>query len=606
MKTTIKKKVVAKKNARQPKKQKERSLTIPEGINENIDESLIDFSPFNRRRLYNQKALEELADDIKMHGVIHNITVRRKTVGRYELIIGNRRVRAARIAGLKLIPAKIVDIPEELAKEIVFSENAHRENKHPLDEAAEIADMQADKKSTKEIALRLGKSESFVCGRIRLLDLIEPFQEMFMADKLTIEQALQIATIAANSQEEFFNDNFEGWQEQEDFELDNLGYALRRYTYDLTRAPFDIKDKKLLPKAGACSNCPFNTATLKTLFPDEATEAICTNKSCYQNKCGAHYQTRLTKLLEEKPAAIILRTGIPDSIKKAIQAIPQAEALPVYDEYNVTAVHAPEPPDKKDYTDDAGEEEPYFDETAFNQALEEYQTDMEEYDQMMKNGEVIKGLCISSTVCNIVYFRNSKRGVGAAPTQTAKAVQEAIKEGVATPELLQGEIARLQEKEKRAKELDREKVQLKVHEQFKEHVSKLTNNRALTDADNVAIRLLAYQSLDYSIRNEVDAVLFIENGLTKDTMYKVHEVLANLNEVQCSYLVRMALASKSDAKYPNTITAYTLYKTAESAGVNVAAIEEDQNKKAVEREKVYKVRVQDLERRIEKLKKEAA
>src|SRR6266542_1488384 len=129
MKTAIKKKVVAKKNAKQPKKQKEVAAVIPEGVNENIDESLIEFSPFNRRRFYNQKALEELAADIKVHGVIHNITVRVKPDGRYELIIGNRRLGAARIAGLKSMPAKIVKIPDDLAKEIVFSENAHRENK---------------------------------------------------------------------------------------------------------------------------------------------------------------------------------------------------------------------------------------------------------------------------------------------------------------------------------------------------------------------------------------------------------------------------------------------------------------------------------------------
>ncbi len=603
MKTAIKKKVVAKKNAKQPKKQKEVAAVIPEGVNENIDESLIEFSPFNRRRFYNQKALEELAADIKVHGVIHNITVRVKPDGRYELIIGNRRLGAARIAGLKSMPAKIVKIPDDLAKEIVFSENAHRENKHPLDEAAEIADMQTDKKSTKEIALRLGKSESFVCGRIKLLDLIEPFQEMFIADKMNIQEALQLATLSPDSQHEFFNDSCEEWQTNDDFELENLEWVLRRYKYDLTRAPFDLKDKKLLPQAGACSNCPFNTATLQTLFPEEAKEAICTNKTCYEKKCAAHYQTRLTKLFEEKPAAIILNTGISDSIRKAIEAIPQAEGLPVYDRYNAMTVKVPEPPDKNDYTDNAGEEESYFDEPAFNQAVEEYQTDMEEYNQMIESGRVTKGLFVSSTEAENVYFMNEKNHGTVATRQTAKAVQEAVKSGVATPELLQGEIVRLQDKEKRAKELDREKVQLRVHEQFKEHVSKLTNNRALTDADNIAMRLLAYQSLDYSGRTEVNSVLFIGNDITKEELY---EVLKNLNEVQYSYLIRMAIASKSDSKYPNNITAYTLYKTAESACVNVAAIEEDQNKRATDREKVCNERIKDLEKRIEKLKKKAA
>ena len=604
MKTAIKRKAVAKKSVKQKEKQVRTSVPIPEGERKRIETDLIDFSPFNRRRFFNEKTLQELAADIAVHDLIHDITVRLKGDGRYELIVGERRLRAARIAKLKTVPAKIVIIADQLAKEIIFSENAHRENPHPLDEALLIADMQQEKKSTKEIALRLGKSESFVFARTKLLTLIEPFQEIFIADKMTLEQALQIATIAPESQLEFFEDNCEGWNEDDDFELDNLGYALKRYTYDLTRAPFSIKDKKLLSDVGACSNCPFNTATLKTLFPEDAKEAICTNKSCFQRKCTAHYQIQLAKLFEEKPEAIVLSTGVAEVIRKTIETIPEAENLPIYDRYNITIVPAPEEPDKDDYTDNTGEEgEPYFDEAAYNQALEEYQSDSDEYNNMIQNNILIKGLMLTPAEAGIAYFTNEKNRVTCAPKQTAKEVQEAVKSGVATPEMLQTEIERLEAKEKRAKEIDREKIQLKVHGQFKELISKLTNNRELTCADQIAARLLAYQSLDYSARKEVDATLLIANDITKEDLY---DALANLSEVQVSYVIRMALASKSDGKFPTTLTAYALYKTAESAGVNVAAIEDEQKQKATERQKVCDQRINDLKDGIEEMKKDAA
>ncbi|QEC69366.1 ParB/RepB/Spo0J family partition protein [Panacibacter ginsenosidivorans] len=604
MKTAIKSKAEINRKTEKPKKQTTKSFAIPEGERESIALDLIDYHPSNRRRLFNQNTLQELAADIALHGLIHDVTVRPKPDGRFELLAGRRRTEASRIACLKTISAHIVDVTDDVAKEIIFSENAHRENPHPLDDALLIAEMQEAKKTTKEIALRLCKSESFVLGRAKLIALIEPFQEIFIADKMTLQEALQLAAIAPESQLDFFEENCSDWKEDEDFELGELSYELRRYTYDLTKAPFDIKDKKLVPEAGACSRCPFNTATMSTLFPDEAQHAICTNKACYHNKCSMHYQANLVALFAEQPAALVVSSNIAESLKKAVEQFPAANGLPIYDRYNVQLVNAPQLPDKADYTEDNEDgSETLFDETAFAQAMEEYENDLHEYNQMIEKGTIIKGLQITSGEMAIVYFIEGRYTVSSStPKQTAKEVQEAIKAGTVTAELLQGEIERLETREKRAKELDREKVQLRVHEEFIKQI-KSPSETALTQADHIAARLLVYHSLDYTNKNEVDKALQLKDAQTNEGLY---QLLAALTDVQFSYLIRMALAGKSDSKFPNNITAYTLYQTAAAAGVDVGAIESLQQQKAIERQKTCDENINKTRERINQLEPQEA
>lgn len=603
MKTTIKKKAAAKKTAA-TKKTVTAVVQLPEGERKSIGIDLLDYHPSNRRRFFNQTALQELAADIALHGLINDITVRPKPDGRFEVLAGRRRTEASRIACLQTVHAHAIDVTDDVAKEIIFSENAHRENPHPLDDALLIAEMQEAKKSTKEIALRLCKSESFVLGRAKLIALIEPFQEMFIADSMSLQEALQLAAITPESQQEFYNENCSSWQTVKDFSLGNLSYELRRYTYDLLKAPFDIKNKKLNPVAGACSACPFNTATMSTLFPDEAKQAICTNKACYHNKCSLHYQLRLAELFAENPQAIVASSHMAEPLKRAVEQYPAANGLPVYDRYSLQIVTAPQPPDKNDYAGDSEEgAKRYFDETGFEQAKADYESDLYDYNQMIENGTIIKGLQVTSAEMAIVYFIEGKYTERQqVPRQTAKQVQEAIKAGTDTPELLQAEIDRINEREKRSKELDREKIQLRVHEAFTQHI-KSQPELVLTPEDQLAARLLVFQSLDYAHRCEVEKTLNLKEAPDNEAL---NRMLAGLTEAQYSYLIRMALAGKSDSKFPNNITGYVLYQTAAGAGIDVAAIGSAQQQKATEREQNCNERIQDLEKRIEAMKTQAA
>jgi ParB family chromosome partitioning protein len=576
-----------------------------------IKTDAIDFSPLNYRKYFSEAALNDFAEELKQHGIISPLTVRvsKDNKNKYELVAGERRLRAARIAGLPTVPAAIVSLTDEQVTEIQLAENLQRENPHPMDEANAVKMMQDTGKTIEEIALRLGKSKQFVYVRLKLLGLIEPIREMFFADAINIQQALEIATISTEGQEDFFKDHCTKWK-QKNFELNDLHWYLRPYRYDLKNAPFDTKDKKLLPDIGACTGCPFNSATVKSLFPEYAKQAVCTNAACYRNKCTASLRNGFINSLQLHVPAALLFNGEPsEQVQAFLNELPEPSALPHYDYQQITVLQTPEEPDKEDYTDSYNEEEEtVFDTEGYEAALQEYKTEMTEYRQNLESGNYKKGLLERNGDFYPVLFspeppaRNSYDHFGRGIT--LKSVQEALKAGTATPELLQQAIDGTLQREERAKELDRDKIQLKIHEQFTETFKVLENNEGLTAADLVALRLMVYQSLDYSGRQEVNRVLFEETGKQEENANEsFYEKLQSLTDGQFSYLIRMAIACKSESKYPKNETGFVLYKVAADAGIDVQKIEQEQQEKAEARSDRMKTRIKELEKKAVKLKK---
>lgn len=182
---------------------------------------------------------------------------------------------------------------------------------------------------------------------------------------------------------------------------------------------------------------------------------------------------------------------------------------------------------------------------------------------------------------------------------TAKVVQAAIKEGTATTELLQGEIARIEEREKRLREIDREKVQKTIHELFTKKIEE-TKSFKLTEADQLAARLLIYEGLDYSARARVNAALF-SGSKSGDTLQR----LEGLSESEWALLIRMALLSKPESKYSNSNLAPCLAQVAKAAGLDTEAIQKAQDAKAKERKEKQAARIKDLKKRMGGLKKAA-
>lgn len=131
------------------------------------------------RKIFDEKALSELADSISQHGVLQPLVVRPLTNGGYQLVAGERRWRAARIAGLSEVPVIIKELTDEETIEIAMIENLQREDLNPLEEALGYSYMMEELKITQEEAAeKVGKSRPAIANALRLLKLPEEIQEM--------------------------------------------------------------------------------------------------------------------------------------------------------------------------------------------------------------------------------------------------------------------------------------------------------------------------------------------------------------------------------------------------------------------------------------------
>jgi len=137
-----------------------------------------------------QETLAELAESIKAQGVMQPILVRPLTAGRYEIIAGERRWRAARMAGLATVPALIRDIPDQQALAAALIENIQREDLNPLEEAVGIQRLVQEFALTHQaIAETLGRSRTAVTNLLRLLELAPPVRELLSQGQLDMGHA---------------------------------------------------------------------------------------------------------------------------------------------------------------------------------------------------------------------------------------------------------------------------------------------------------------------------------------------------------------------------------------------------------------------------------
>lgn len=146
-------------------------------------------NPYQPRKNFDERALQELADSIKEHGVFQPI-IAKKSIKGYEIIAGERRVKASILAGKETIPAIIRDFSDQDMMEIALLENLQRENLNALEEAIAYKKLLEELSLTQEkLAIRLGKSRSHITNMLGLLTLPEEVKDMIMENKLTMGHA---------------------------------------------------------------------------------------------------------------------------------------------------------------------------------------------------------------------------------------------------------------------------------------------------------------------------------------------------------------------------------------------------------------------------------
>lgn len=276
----------------------------------------------NPRRTFDETKLRELAENIKVHGVLQAVLLRPLpggSNGTYELVAGARRFRASKLAGKQTIPATVRELNDAECREIQLIENLQRAEIHELDEALgyrALRDLNPELYTVETIAAKVGKTQKYIYGRMKLVDLIPTVQTAFYEGRLTVAHALEIARLQPRDQERALAECFPGHRSVKSILKDSKAEAVsvrelrewieREIHLDLKNAPFDAADANLLPAAGPCTACPKRTGNNPLLFPEIRNKSLCTDPACYKAKVQVLVQLRVTPFVEkgQKPLRV--------------------------------------------------------------------------------------------------------------------------------------------------------------------------------------------------------------------------------------------------------------------------------------------------------------
>ncbi len=260
-------------------------------------------NPTNYRRTYDPAKLQELADSMKLHGVLQPVLVRprpgsarsraargRDMANEYELVIGERRRRAAELAGLETLPARIRDLNDREVLEIQIVENCQREDVPPLEEAEGLRALhEIHGYSVDEIAAKLGREAGYVYRRLRLTTLVPELRAALVAGRIGVAVAEVLARVPPEHQAEALEQlvpEYEGDPSPTVREAQRL--VRQRFTLlQLSRAPFDVADAELVAGAGVCAECPSRSGAQPQLFAEVTEADSCTDPKCWGEKRDA-------------------------------------------------------------------------------------------------------------------------------------------------------------------------------------------------------------------------------------------------------------------------------------------------------------------------------
>lgn len=160
-----------------------------------LDLDVLTPNPYQPRKEFNEEQLQELADSIKIEGVLQPLLVRKSGDG-YEIVAGERRWRASRLAGLKKVPAMVLEVDDLKLQQIALIENLQREDLAPIEEALAYKNL-IDKYSftQAELAEQIGKKRSTIANMLRLLQLPEEVKNELASGNITVGHAIAILSV---------------------------------------------------------------------------------------------------------------------------------------------------------------------------------------------------------------------------------------------------------------------------------------------------------------------------------------------------------------------------------------------------------------------------
>lgn len=297
---------------------------------------LLHDSPLQYRQTYSQAAIDEIKATIIDTGRIHQALVVRHRFPNplfrdvydpqdgYEIVFGHTRKRAGMAAGLPGAPCVVRDMTDAQVRAAQAAENIARRDVHPIEEAQGFRAMiDEDGITADELATTLGKSKSYVYGRLKLLQLCPQVRQAVLAGDIDTEVGLLIARVGNHK----LQAKALGYIKGKSYDLEDGGKRSfrnvrdllnERFTLDLDKAIFDIEDEMLLPSAGHCVRCPKRSGNAPE-FADilegkpnrhgyvsmrHTGANVCTDPDCFDAKKKAHL-AREAKKLEDQGEAVI-------------------------------------------------------------------------------------------------------------------------------------------------------------------------------------------------------------------------------------------------------------------------------------------------------------
>jgi ParB/RepB/Spo0J family partition protein len=309
----------------------------------------LDDSPRNPRQTYDDDALSELATSIQSYGVLEPIIVRPgEKAGRYEIVAGHRRVRGARRAMLKTIPALVRELTDAEALEIAVIENNQREDPDPLEEAAGLAALvQEHGRELDDLAARLGRPVRYVRERVQLAGLGDGARELVAAGRIGLGSALAVARLPAELQRALCSPGGQldpastsGWQgsgQPKSWSRDQVDEAITRETRDLSRAPWELDEQ--LGCRRACVGCPMRSSAQASLLPGAEQGDRCLDPACWSDKVAELEANAAKALADERGVevwGVVEQMRLEDSKEYESNTIVRADSSALYSNGGMT------------------------------------------------------------------------------------------------------------------------------------------------------------------------------------------------------------------------------------------------------------------------------
>ena len=546
------------------------------------------------RKTFNDDALQQLSESIEKHGVLQPITVRQLN-GHYIIVMGERRYRARKLAGKKTVPCIVRTYENNDVLEVQIIENLQRQDVEPTEEAEAIAYL-SEKYAPTEIAKRLGRTDNFIRQRLKLAGLIDGFKHFVRNGEMTISLGVGVALFEPEEQQMMLETM------GEDFNAHQINRMIKDQTYYLEKASFDVADKKLVPKAGSCVECPFNAANQGNLFGEG--KMVCTKAACFETKKSKSLLNLIEKSKKENILLIpeIRQYWADDENNQLIISQLEKNGLKVYLLDDVEIIENPIEPTIEgikieyqhyEYSEDELKAE-------LDEAMQNHNEALEEYNSAKENGFVNGILFHPETYRNKEVFvkiieKSKEKSTGySAPLANRKMAD-------CTPE---EQIVKINEREIRKKQIENNKQFEDVVQMIRE-TKYIDTKKTLSTDEIVAFSISLFENnVDFMSQqkyfskflgdtSKMTKVELVENFKKKFKKEIFHKLIRYMLTKQVHFGESNHVNNLTNISFYNAIQGF--YKS------KIAGIEKEYAEKRDKREARLKERITVLEKQIQEL-----